>query len=117
SVERAAGSRRPEGEAATPWDTLSEYREELALRHARSPERRPSLARLRQAHGIKVLLAVNPALQAVDADLYPYVSVYAERDRFGILIPGDWGPGFELFDLAITCLGVKPSSASGKRRT
>src|SRR5207245_239642 len=62
-------------DAATPWDTLSECRRGVGPRHARSPERRPSLARLRQAHGIKVLLAVNPALQAVDADLYPYVSV------------------------------------------
>jgi len=66
-----------------------------------SSERRPTLARLWQAHGIKVLLAVDPALQAVDADLYPYVSVYAERDRFGILIPGNWRPGFEVFDLAL----------------
>ena len=44
---------------------------------------------------------VDPALQAVDADLYPYVSVYVERDRFGILIPGNWRPGFEVFDLAL----------------
>src|SRR5437870_7811592 len=70
-------------------------------RHTRSPERRPSLVRLWQPHSIKVLLAVNPALQAVDADLYPYVSVYVERDRFGILIPGNWRPGFEVFDLAL----------------
>ena len=73
---------------------------EVLARDTRA-KRRPSLARLWQAHGIEVLLAVDPALQAVDADLYPYVSVYAERDRFGILIPGDWGPGFELFDLAL----------------
>ena len=72
------------------------------------------LARLRQAHGFKILLAVDPALQAVDADLYPYVFVYAERDRFGILIPGDWRPGFEVFDLALRL--QRYSSASRSRR-
>ena len=61
----------------------------------------PSLARLQQAHSVKVLLAVDPALLAVDANLDPYISVYAEIDCFGILIPGDWHPGFEVLDLAL----------------
>jgi hypothetical protein len=61
----------------------------------------PCLARLWHAHSFKVLLALDPALYAVDADLDPYVSVYAERDRVGILIPGDWRAGFQVLDLAL----------------
>jgi len=48
-------------------------------------------------------LGVDPAFYAVNPDLDPYVSVYPERDRFGILIPDDWragSAGFEVFDLA-----------------
>ena len=44
---------------------------------------------------------MDPTFQAVDADLDPYVSVYAERDRFVILIPENWRSGFEVFDLAL----------------
>src|SRR5579864_7291905 len=44
---------------------------------------------------------MNPTFHAIKADFDPDVSVYAKRDRTGILIPRDWHPGFQVVDLAL----------------
>jgi hypothetical protein len=79
------------------------YREsyQVGFENGHNPERALSLTSLRQAHSVKVLLAMDPTFQAVDAHPDPYISVYTERDRLGILIPRDRSAGFEVLDLAL----------------